>query len=151
MRAVIPHADERLEPLVPRGHAAKAIEIFVFRFGRRQLQRFLETDRGWERRVDERIERARADDAQHRGLLLLVWSDVPLSEGVWRIYGHVVRGLLHEFRVLLIIEQIRDLARIAELDLEQPRTVRVCVDQLRLRTEVAVHRNHLARCRAVEL
>ena len=39
----------------------------------------------------KRVERARADDAEHLGLLLLVGADVALFESVWRIDGHGVR------------------------------------------------------------
>ena len=52
---------------------------------------FFEADACRQRRVDQRIERARADDAQHVGLLLVVGADVPLFERVRRIDGHVVR------------------------------------------------------------
>ena len=84
----------------------------------------------------KRVERARADDAKHLGLLRLVRADVALFERVRRIDGHVVRGLLHQFGVLIIIEQIVDFVRIAELDVEQPRAVRVLVDQFRLASQV---------------
>ena len=111
---------------------AQPVEILVLGFGRRQLQRLLQADACRQRRVNQRVERARADDAEHLGLLLFVRADVALFEIVRRIDGHV-GALLHEFRVLIIIEQIVDLAGVAELDVVQPRAVGIFVDQFRLR------------------
>ena len=52
-RAVVAHADERLEPLVLRRHRAQPIQILVLGFGRRQLQRLLQPDACRQRRVNQ--------------------------------------------------------------------------------------------------
>src|SRR5687768_10334001 len=60
-------------------------------------------------------------------------------------------ALLHEVRVLIIIEQIVDLAGIAELDIVQPRAVGIFVDQFRLPGQIWIHGDDLSRRRTVEL
>ena len=66
-RAVITHADERVDAAILGRDAAQAIEILVLGLCRRQLQWLLQADALRQRGVDERIERAHANDAEHLG------------------------------------------------------------------------------------
>ena len=67
-RVVVAEADERAEDLVLRRDGPQAREVVVLALGRRQRQRIAAADRRRDGLVEERLERRRADDGEHRGL-----------------------------------------------------------------------------------
>jgi hypothetical protein len=91
-RAVVPHPDERAEPLVFRSHRPQPVQVLVLGLGRRQRQGFAEANACRDRRINQRVERTDADHAQHVGALLFIWTDVPLFERIRRIDWHVARA-----------------------------------------------------------
>ena len=78
-----------------------------------------------QRRVNQRVERTDADDTQHVGALLLIRADVPLFERIRRIDWHVARYFTSS-AYSIIIKQVFDFGRVAELYVVEPGAWGLC-------------------------